>query len=579
MRRVLAIFLCLLVFAPYGLSSEVSAGKLKPPNETFTPGQWFLGDRPTNYDSSKAPIVFVQGKNGSSTSWYGETTYHGVNDMYTMAYDAGYQTVFVQLYDAAGKGSENQYTNGRLLADMLGEISRHFNGQKVNIIAHSKGGPDTQAALIHYGAYSYVDKVITLGSPHYGSELADLSYSWYAGWLGELLGMNDAGTYSLQVGEMAKFRSVTDSNPNRSKNKYYTVAGTNKGPALSALSLGGAYLSFYGANDGLVTVTSSKLPYGTHLFTDNTIDHDNIRQGSKVFSRIEPYLRSSAVSQLSDNIEELNQTDTVIQSESSNFINGDMLSDSQLSDNTEALNQTDTVIQSESSSYINEGMLSDSQLSDNIEALNQTDTVIQSESSSYINGGMLSDSQFTENEIYVPATTSGTIFVYTASNDTIVELVAPDGTIMTASGPIKDDTIISGASLYSFQLDEFNEGSWTVQMKATNAKDAYLLVSSFDESEKIELNMAGKGKADQTTFTLKAPKQAGTTSLSFKFKDPEGNELKQSIIPNTTNGAEFTSKLPNVSKPGVYNMTVDMTTKHPNGKESVRTLVRSVYIE
>ncbi|MFJ7887139.1 esterase/lipase family protein [Lysinibacillus xylanilyticus] len=515
MRKFLAIFLCLLVFTPYGLSSEVSAGKLKPSDETFTPGQWFLGDRPTNYDSSQAPIVFVQGKNGSSTSWYGETTYHGVNDMYTQAYDAGYQTVFVQLYDAAGKGSENQYTNGRLLAAMLGEISQHFNGQKVNIIAHSKGGPDTQAALIHYGAYSYVDKVITLGSPHYGSKLADLSYSWYARWLGELLGMNDAGTYSLQVGEMAKFRSVTDNHSNRSKNKYYTVAGTNKGPAFSALALGGAYLSFYGANDGLVTVTSSKLPYGTHLFTDNTIDHDNIRQGSKVFSRIEPYLRSTAVSQLSDNIE----------------------------------------------------------------ALNQTDTIIQSESSSYINGGMLSDSQFTKNEIYVPAKTSGTIFVYTASNDTTVELVAPDGTIMTASGPIKDDTIISGASLYSFQLDEFIEGSWTVQMKATNAKDAYLLVSSFDESEKIELNMAGKGKADQTSFILKAPKQAGTTSLSFKFKDPDGNELKQSIIPNTTNGAEFTSKLPKVSKPGVYNMTVDMTTKHPNGKESVRTLVRSVYIE
>lgn len=238
MKRFLVFFLCLMVFTPYVLSSEVSAGKLKPPGETFTPGEWFLGDRPPNYNSSKPPIVFVQGKNGSSTSWYGETTYHGVNDIYTKAYEAGYQTVFVQLYDAAGNGSENQYTNGRLLASMLGEISRHFNGQEVNIIAHSKGGPDTQAALIHYGAHSYVGRVITLGSPHYGSELADLSYSWYAGWLGELLGQNDPGTYSLQVGEMAKFRSATDSNSNRSKNKYYTVAGTNKGPALSALSLG-----------------------------------------------------------------------------------------------------------------------------------------------------------------------------------------------------------------------------------------------------------------------------------------------------------------------------------------------------
>lgn len=91
--------------------------------------------------------------------------------------------------------------------------------------------------------------------------------------------------------------------------------------------------------------------------------------------------------------------------------------------------------------------------------------------------------------------------------------------------------------------------------------------------------MAGKGKAGETSFTLKTPQKDGITSLSFKFKDPDGNELKQTIMPKTTNKAEFTSKLPNVSKPGVYNMTVDVITKHPNGKASVRTLVRSVYIE
>ncbi len=518
MRRVLAVFLSLLMFAAYGVAPDVSAGKLKPGGETFTPGQWFLGDRPPNYNSSKPPIVFVQGKNGSSTSWYGETTYHGVNDMYTKAYEAGYQTVFVQLYDAAGNGSENQYTNGRLLATMLGQISRHFNGQKVNIIAHSKGGPDTQAALIHYGAHAYVGRVITLGSPHHGSELADLSYSWYAGWLGSLLGQNDAGTYSLQVGEMAKFRSATDSHSNRSKNKYYTVAGTNRGPAFSALALGGAYLGSYGANDGLVTATSARLPYGTHLFTDSTIDHDNIRQGSKVFSRIEPYLRNASVSQLSAQTEDL-------------------------------------------------------------EATNVADSVIHSESSNYITGGNLSQSEVTEKEIYVPAKTSGTISIFTASDDTTVELISPDGTIMKASDPVKDDSIVAGASLYSFQLDEFAEGSWTVKMKAANEKDAYFLVSSFDESEKVELDMAGMGKAGDTSFTLKTPKREGITSLSIKIKDPDGNELKQTIMPKTANKGEFTSKLPNVSKPGVYNMTVDVITKHPNGKASVRTLVRSVYIE
>lgn len=515
MKRFLVVFLSLLVFAVYGQSSEVSAGKLLPDDEVFTPGEWFLGDRPPNYSSSKPPIVFVQGKNGNATAWYGETSYHGVNDMYTKFYEAGYQTVFVQLYDAAGNGSENQYTNGRLLASLLKEISQHFNGQKVNIIAHSKGGPDTQAALIHYGAHAYVGRVITLGSPHHGSELADLSYSWYAGWLGSLLGQKDAGTYSLQVGEMAKFRSVTDSHTNRTKNKYYTVAGTNKGPAFSALALGGAYLSSYGANDGLVTATSTRLSYGTHLFTDSTLDHDNIRLGSKVFSRLEPYLRSATVSQMSTNTESLNQTDSIIESESSN----------------------------------------------------------------YITGGKLSHNQYTKKEIYVSNKTSGTISVYTASDDTTVELVAPDGTIKKASVPMKDNTIVSGASLYSFQVDDLVEGSWTVQMKAANTNDGYLLISSFDEPEKVELQMAGKGKAGETSFTLKTPQQDGITSFSIKIKDPDGNELKQAIMPKRTNKAEFTSKLPNVSKPGVYNMTVDVITKYPNGKASVRTLVRSVYIE
>ena len=512
---VFAVFVCFLLFVPYGVPSEVSAGKLIPDREKYTPGQWFLGDTPPNYNSSKPPIVFVQGKNGNATAWYGETFYYGINDMYTKAYEAGYQTVFVQLYDAAGNGSENQYTNGRLLASMLKSISQHFNGQKVNIIAHSKGGPDTQAALIHYGAHAYVGRVITLGSPHHGSELADLSYSWYAGWLGNLLGQQDAGTYSLQVGEMAKFRSVTDNHANRNKNKYYTVAGTNKGPAFSTLALGGAYLSSYGANDGLVTATSTKLPNGIHLFTDSSLNHDNIRLGSKVFSRLEPYLRSNTVSEMSASTE----------------------------------------------------------------SFNQMDTVIESESSSYITGGELSNSKFTEKEIYVPTKTSGTISILTASDNTTVELVAPDGTSMKATSPMKDDAILSGASVYSFQLGEMTEGSWTVKMKAANAQDAYLLVSSFDDSEKVELKMAGKGKAGDTAFTLKTPKKDGITSFSFKFKDPDGKEMKNTIMPKTANKAEFTSKLPNVSKPGVYNMTVDVITKYPNGKASVRTIVRSVYIE
>lgn len=127
-----------------------------------------LGQKPANYDENKTPILFVQGRNGNADSWYGKTVYHEMNDMYDYALKAGYQTVFIQLYDAAGKGSASQWDNGKLLAQKLEEIYNHF-GKKVNIVAHSKGGIDTQAALVGYGANRFVGNVITLATPHYGS--------------------------------------------------------------------------------------------------------------------------------------------------------------------------------------------------------------------------------------------------------------------------------------------------------------------------------------------------------------------------------------------------------------------------
>jgi hypothetical protein len=270
----------------------VKTATLPPPSDSTTPGVWFVGATPPNADPNKHPIVFVQGMNGRAQDWWGETAYHGVNDMYETAYHYGYRTAFVQLYDAAGNGSASQWDNGRLLALMLQQIYAYF-GQKVNIVAHSKGGLDTQAALIHYEAWPYVERVVTLASPHYGSNLADLTYSWYAGWLADLIGQQSPGMYSLQTGEMAKYRELTDSHPNVGKNVYYTSAGTSWGPFPSTLWTGGLYLSPYGSNDGLVNEWSTHLPYAQHLFTIN-VDHDQIRMGSTSFARIEPVLRSSA---------------------------------------------------------------------------------------------------------------------------------------------------------------------------------------------------------------------------------------------------------------------------------------------
>jgi len=496
-------------------------GKLKPPSESFTPGEWFLGSTPPNYNPNRPPIVFVQGKNGSSTSWYGETTYHGINDMYTKAYEAGYQTVFVQLYDAAGNGSSNQYRNGQLLASMLAQISRHFGGQKVNIIAHSKGGPDTQAALIHYGAHPYVGRVITLGSPHHGSNLADLAYSWWAGWLGSLLGQNDDGTFSLQTGQMAEFRSVTDRHVNSRKNKYYTVAATDTGPALSALAMGGLYLSSYGDNDGLVNVWSTKLPYGNHLFTDSSLDHDNIRLGTAVFSRIEPYLRTASVAGVSNTIND-SVTDEMIKTAVSQYIHGG------------ALVQNDWVEQSFSVGNSTAG---------NITVLTASESV----------------------EIEVISPTG------------IVSL----GKSVTK--PILDEaTIFQGATSHTFSLSNMEAGEWTVRMKTSAEDDAYLLAAQYNDSDSIILEMPGMVKEKDAQFTLKMPLnanvQSSKTTFTIHLVDRDGNEISKSTFINSINSNIFLGVLPEVPQSGVYNLTIDIEGESNTGMDFNKTIVRSVFI-
>ncbi|PFN01803.1 lipase family alpha/beta hydrolase [Bacillus cereus] len=491
--------------------------------ETLNPGDWFLGEKPLNYDENRTPIVFVQGRNGSADSWYGKTVYHNVNDMYDYAYRAGYQTVFIQLYDAAGKGSASQWDNGKLLAAKLEEIYNHF-GKKVNIVAHSKGGIDTQAALIQYAANRFVGNVITLASPHYGSNLADLSYSWWAGWLASLLGQRDDGTYALQTGEMAQFRSVIDNNPNAKLNRYYTVAGTSWGPAFSALSLGGLYLSAYGSNDGLVNEWSTKLPYGTHLFTDSRFDHDDIRKGSAVFSRIEPYLRTSTVT-----------FDPLYT----------------LSSNREFVDNLNTTS-------------------------NQT-----------ILGGELEPNKWIDQSIAVDTKTEGVVSVLTASSEVKIQLISPSGKVYTnkdSKFTVGDETsYFKGASIRTFKINKMETGEWHVKLMTAHTKDAYMIVTDYKQAAPFTLKMPGKIKDGKVEFQLKqSTKELGkqeNLSFTVRIVDREGNLVSQSNQLQRLDEAAFTGLLNHIKKSDVYNVTIDIKGINSEGKAYNRTIVRSVYIK
>ncbi|MGP1908630.1 esterase/lipase family protein [Metabacillus sp. JX24] len=276
MKKWILLFAVFLLILPGSTYAGSFGG-----DYTGTPGQWYVGDAPASQNTSKSPVVFVHGLNSSSNTWWNG------NDMYSTALANGYQTAFVDLYP-----TKNMWDNGALLSQKLSEIYQYFGGKKLVLVTHSKGGIDAQSALVHYGAHQYVSNLITLSTPHSGSQLADLAYSSWAGWLSGILGSKNDAVYSLQTGYMSQFRTQTDAHANARKNPIYTFGGTKWGSFGSSLYWGGVYLSSYGSNDGAVTVQSSRLGYGREIKIGSW-DHYSVNKGSSTFLLFEPYLRTA----------------------------------------------------------------------------------------------------------------------------------------------------------------------------------------------------------------------------------------------------------------------------------------------
>ena len=65
-------------------------------------------------------------------------------------------------------------TNGKHLAERIKQIVDETGCEKVNIIAHSKGGLDSRYAISSLGMHTYVASLTTLSTPHHGSKTVDI---------------------------------------------------------------------------------------------------------------------------------------------------------------------------------------------------------------------------------------------------------------------------------------------------------------------------------------------------------------------------------------------------------------------
>ena len=265
--------------------------QLNPPgsvgNQPDTKNTIYLGAIPPV--ASNAPVlVFVHGYLGQGETWFES------GEMYEYAYNAGYRTAFVQL----GK-KDNMWTNGQMLANMLTSITSQYGVGQVVLVAHSKGGVDSEAAMVHYGAHPKVNRLITLSTPFYGSQLADLAQTWWLSWVSWPLGQKNAATYVLQTSYMNYFRSITDPHPN----SQYVDARTYGawGYAWGPLHIPGLYIAAAGGgnstggNDGVIAYNKSQRPGGLvvwpgHPASISKWDHFEIREGDIMWGEVQGQL-------------------------------------------------------------------------------------------------------------------------------------------------------------------------------------------------------------------------------------------------------------------------------------------------
>lgn len=137
-------------------------------------------------------------------------------------------------------------------------------GGRVNIIAHSMGGLDARYAIAALGLADAVASLVTVGTPHFGTPLADGS----AGVLNDLqttrrllatMGMNLDGLYDLTTPHMAAFNREVLDHPGV---LYASVVGSVNHrllPVNALLAPGYAFLwRRAGANDGVVPAASQR---------------------------------------------------------------------------------------------------------------------------------------------------------------------------------------------------------------------------------------------------------------------------------------------------------------------------------
>lgn len=151
----------------------------------------------------------------------------------------------------------------RTRAEQLAEQLERIDAERLNIIAHSMGGLDARYAISRLGLAPRVASLTTLGTPHFGTPLADQSLV-----LGRRsilrrmmakLGADVDGVYDLTIERMLAFNAATPDLPGVHYLSYVGWVNPHNGPIHRLLQPGFRFLSDKaGHNDGIVPTSSQR---------------------------------------------------------------------------------------------------------------------------------------------------------------------------------------------------------------------------------------------------------------------------------------------------------------------------------
>ena len=242
-------------------------------------GQIVHGSLPTGISSGTGyVIVFVHGMTNKMSDFW---TYNK-NTISSIAANAGFANCFVNL-DPNG----SIQTNALALTQQLKQITTVYNSNKCILICHGKGGLDAEGAIYYNNADIYIDRVITLGTPFWGSVVSDALYdtmlrfklpdSW-----------KTSAQYNLQTNEIVKFRKLYDTSIKNTP--FYCVGGTGADTS-DAFEQGTMklFLNAIGSNDDSVILKTTQRPKCV-VIASLPYYHDELAQGTKIWNFISPFL-------------------------------------------------------------------------------------------------------------------------------------------------------------------------------------------------------------------------------------------------------------------------------------------------